>query len=58
MPRVRTPRSPAVALGGDPGSLAGVGAAEMEGTGEADMITLGYNTDKNLVDRKVMVTHY
>jgi hypothetical protein len=47
-----------VALGGDPGSLAGVGAAEMEGTGEADMITLGYNTDKNLVDRKVMVTHY
>ncbi len=41
-----------------PVSLAGIGAAEEAGAGEADMITLGDSTDKNLVDTRIMVTHY
>jgi hypothetical protein len=39
-------------------SHAVIGAAEEAVAGEEDMITLGDSTDKNLVDRKIMVTHY
>ena len=58
MPRVRTLGSPALAPGRSPVSHAGIGAAEEAVAGEEDMITLGDSTDKNLVERKIMVTHY
>jgi hypothetical protein len=58
MPRVRTLGSPALAPGRSPVLHAGIGAAEEAVAGEEDMITLGDSTDKNLVDRKIMVTHY
>src|SRR5687767_6621668 len=41
MPRVRASGPPALALGGVPGSLAGVGTAETASAGEADVITRG-----------------
>jgi len=45
MPRVRTPGSLALALGGVEGSRTGVGAAETASAGEADVMPLGNGDD-------------